>query len=670
MLHDEPAARQPTHGRINEHDAAPIVVPDFVEPPRLSSIPAKPHAKITTGFTEAGDPHLDLGLASLPGKSGIDLVQWQRTATCLAPINDVAAWGRVMETFIRQPEVNSSNILRADILLDERIDSASLSQASGSIGNIPRGIPTRRIPRWTPTRRILRRLLPRRPTGNPELEQLCTFYEDRGHDGKVKGSLVVYTPVIGPECLDGSTPPTSESLHAWLAASRSPSGQDEMPFYHPPLLALAFAYVGSDKRDSGGTGASLPHLSISVVPFPSTQPSPLSERLLRISTTLLTTLHRHIWGQSHSYKPRATHDQLVPKALFQDVYLNLKHRWGEYLVREWRENTPAEKHVHEDLGVAAWLMCFWKVRGVGAVAAGAEGGEIGLNDRPWLIDSAAWPRPRGGFVDVGCGNGLLVWLLNNEGYEGFGFDLRERKSWELFGQTVAVEQNYASSPRPASGPADLRVHTLNALESIWRGYTRDSSSSPLPDLFPQHCFLIGNHADELTPLLPFLASYAVGPSCAGMLNIPCCKWKLDGTRFTGGKFKEALGLTGDEDNRAKREVRDEMQAIALAYVSHLHLLAGWHVEKEALRIPSTRNWAVVGVKRVDQGCPSSDRWAQRDGKVREMLDQARGKWKAREEAATVRREHNGSPVPLIHEGEDEHNVDEDIIDATPACYAP
>lgn len=36
----------------------------------------------------------------------------------------------------------------------------------------------------------------------------------------------------------------------------------------------------------------------------------------------------------------------------------------------------------------------------------------------------------------------------------------------------------------------------------------------------------------------------------------------------------------------------------LRYLSHLHLQAGWKLEKEALRIPSTKNWTIVARQRL------------------------------------------------------------------------
>lgn len=60
-------------------------------------------------------------------------------------------------------------------------------------------------------------------------------------------------------------------------------------------------------------------------------------------------------------------------------------RW---LLKDWKENTDPAKHVWEDVAIAAWLIVLWR-------------GMYGLNEE------GQGRGPPGGFVDVGCGNGLL-----------------------------------------------------------------------------------------------------------------------------------------------------------------------------------------------------------------------------------------------------------------------
>src|ERR1700722_4784116 len=43
------------------------------------------------------------------------------------------------------------------------------------------------------------------------------------------------------------------------------------------------------------------------------------------------------------------------------------------------------------------------------------------------------------FVEMGCGNGLLTFLLASEGYPGLGIDMRQRRSWSLFDSSLYLE---------------------------------------------------------------------------------------------------------------------------------------------------------------------------------------------------------------------------------------
>ena len=202
------------------------------------------------------------------------------------------------------------------------------------------------------------------------------------------------------------------------------------------------------------------------------------------------------------------------------------------------------------------------------------------DSEPWKT----WPRPPAGFIDFGCvsiptarsrfkkqngrcGNGLLTHILTSEGYTGIGIDLRARNSWE----------HYPSSTRAA-----LKVHAFDPI----------SSSRP-PAYFKPGAFIIGNHADELTPWIPVVSTLY---EASGYLSIPCCSWAFDAKydRSTAANypipnddFANSLNLGGDGTHKSSYS----MYRIWLASIS-LH--CGWEVECEMLRIPSTRNWAIVG----------------------------------------------------------------------------
>jgi tRNASer (uridine44-2'-O)-methyltransferase len=177
-------------------------------------------------------------------------------------------------------------------------------------------------------------------------------------------------------------------------------------------------------------------------------------------------------------------------------------------------------------------------------------------------------------------------------------------------------------------------------------------------LFKKHTFLIGNHADELTPWIPILATLL--PDSAGYISIPCCAWAFD-ERWTRAykpyPLPHALSTAVAEqhdnnraevDHQSDNESKDGQamfveglhmggQSTSTSYAQYRIWLAslasylGWQVEVENLRIPSTRNWTIVGRKRLDledaqdQGLGL---WMQRAAKIIEgIMD--RGMFKVR-----------------------------------------
>lgn len=96
--------------------------------------------------------------------------------------------------------------------------------------------------------------------------------------------------------------------------------------------------------------------------------------------------------------------KLVNLDEYVQLYNELKKRHFENILSQWNsESTNAEKFIHEDLGIATYLLLIWREQ-----------------------------RPKS-FVDLGCGNGLLVYLLHKEGIPGgVGLDIRKRKIWNFF----------------------------------------------------------------------------------------------------------------------------------------------------------------------------------------------------------------------------------------------
>lgn len=165
----------------------------------------------------------------------------------------------------------------------------------------------------------------------------------------------------------------------------------------------------------------------------------------------------------------------------------------------------------------------------------------------------------------------MTHILTAEGYQGHGIDLRARMSWSHY-------------------PPETQEHLhVQALDPLNHSATTLGNQQALRE----GVFIIGNHADELTPWIPVLATLC---SASGYLSIPCCSWSFDmryersaTSHFTDvtPDFVDSLNLGGDGSNTSSYS----MYRIWLASLS-LH--CGWEVECETLRIPSTRNWAIVG----------------------------------------------------------------------------
>lgn len=447
---------------------------------------------------------------------------------------------------IHHPEYNSTLILRSETISD-----------SDTI--IPTSVPC--LEGYCPVRNVHRKLLPRRPGRDSGLEQHCTLYAFETGEFAGLPSMLVLTPLI----------PEGESL----------------PYYHPTVSHLAFRFIPSNIDTNSDSASAQPALRIEVIPLPDTPTDPNS-RLYRTALALLDTLHRYLWGALTHYQKRVQHDVLVPREVYQDVYLKMRER-HKGIVNTWKETTDPLKHVFEDIGIATFLMLFWK----DTFAASADLADVQeVDDLRW----ASWSRPSGGFLDLGCGNGLLTHILSAEGYSGYGIDLRARTSWAHY---------------PDSSQAALKVHALDPTQLLSPGSTNDEKSFWEPGVF-----LIGNHADELTPWLPVLATLT---GASGYLSIPCCAWMFD-ERFTRSSAASALDFSDDElfdaaTGVVSSEAEDEAVFISSLgmgaegthksqysayriWLARLSRWLGWKIECDTLRIPSTRNWAIVGRERL------------------------------------------------------------------------
>uniref|UniRef100_A0A5K3FVZ0 tRNA (uracil-O(2)-)-methyltransferase n=1 Tax=Mesocestoides corti TaxID=53468 RepID=A0A5K3FVZ0_MESCO len=161
------------------------------------------------------------------------------------------------------------------------------------------------------------------------------------------------------------------------------------------------------------------------------------------------------------------------------------------------------------------------------------------------------------FVDVGCGNGLLVFLLISEGYEGIGIDVRKRSIWDQFPDAVKK----------------------NLIEKTLNPQTHPG--------FPEATWLIGNHSDELTPWLPVLATRSNHHCCAFV--IPCCPFSLF-HKFDAGKHRHhEIPDVGSEEGFWRGRYREYV-----AYLQGSFETCGFVPEVDILRIPSTKRLCIIG----------------------------------------------------------------------------
>lgn len=159
----------------------------------------------------------------------------------------------------------------------------------------------------------------------------------------------------------------------------------------------------------------------------------------------------------------------------------------------------------------------------------------------------------------------MTHILVSEGYPGHGIDVRQRMSWGSF---------------PPATQESLHVHAVDPT---------DLDASKI--FLPPGVFIIANHADELSPWTPVISTVK---EASGYLSIPCCAWAFD-SRYSRERHSE--GSLAPEDIE-KMNLGGEGQTSSYAkyriWLAGQSVACGWELECDTLRIPSTRNWAILG----------------------------------------------------------------------------
>lgn len=574
--------------------------------------------------------------------------QWQPTLQTAVPFGP-APFREVMTNLIRNPNLTSSHVFRAEIWWDsateygddgrdwpseERMspsESKSLSHMRAECRPWPVQVPEGP---WRWERTWVRKMIPRNPRLDRALVQSCHVLRRGGRrEARLKGGGETVEEVYSSSNVDQGEQ-DEQIVMIYVPHASSP---EEVPFYHPPVSAVAFVhswdaeankgrlevwYRMFETKEQGGTDSTILEVQASLSDGQPVDPSPiLSSRLIRTANHLLQIIYKHGKGKLTNYQKRVHHDRVISQDVFQDKYTELKMKYARSLIEKWVEDTPAEKHVFEDLGIAAFCICLWNKMGYGSSEDGQKQRDTGAREFP-------------GFIDVACGNGVLVNILIQEGWQGTGFDARGRKSWATFSEDVQDclrEELLVPKIFLSGGP------TLNGDDHGSDRVTSEQQASRYNNgIFHPGTFIISNHADELTAWTPLLA-YLNGSS---FIAIPCCSHDLSGarTRFTVKKPRQqednetaAQSSIGDAGIRSDQPSHGDLKALRTddsdgkahdlasppisdakesttkqtwkqpsayaaltSYVTSLTLELGFKAEKEMLRIPSTRNAAVIG----------------------------------------------------------------------------
>jgi tRNASer (uridine44-2'-O)-methyltransferase len=455
------------------------------------------------------------------------------------------AFHSVTDALLENPNLNSSHLFRADIISD----STGILKTNKEKEDYCRTEPFR--PDWSRKRResgctdeddalrplsitgfelrrtVLRRLMPRKPLLDRSLLQTCHIYtsseahveesdqtvsNDEGcrHDlDRLSFDEKSNNRSIYKQCI------THRSKHLLVYQPHvDPVTGSDMPWYHPPLKILAFLYdcnspldIAADSEEEKQLGSTLSiHFQFFQEKSSPDSHSSITTRLHRTLLSLSSTFVRlarntpvsldDTNGEQIAKPISATQhikDNIIPEHLVQNTYSRLKTLYGSDLINRWVEKTDPSKHVFEDLSIAAFLMELWEKM-------------YGCN-----------PSDFPGFVDMACGNGVLVYVLIMEGFSGWGFDARVRRTWSIFPEIVTAHlKETVCIPRPF----------LEALRS--QAYSLPDDLQIHDGIFGADTFIISNHADELTMWTPLLAALSCPESPLPWLAIPCCSHALSG----------------------------------------------------------------------------------------------------------------------------------------------
>ncbi|XP_062505089.1 probable tRNA (uracil-O(2)-)-methyltransferase [Corticium candelabrum] len=247
----------------------------------------------------------------------------------------------------------------------------------------------------------------------------------------------------------------------------------------------------------------------------------LTEELLPKLASWMGARSKELGASKSQWRPPLP-NSLINEDQYGRLYRHLKGKYGRRIAQIWPEVTDPGKFVYEDVAIATYLLILWE----------SERESLQLTSKQ-------------SFVDLGCGNGLLVHILSQEGHPGYGIDLKRRKIWEMYEpNTVLKETPIIPTEHQAFAGID---------------------------------WVIGNHSDELTPWIPLLAARSSYKTRYFVL--PCC--------------------FHDFNQKFSRQSADVPQyQCYLEFVEMVGQRCGFNVQHDRLRIPSTKNICLIGQSRT------------------------------------------------------------------------
>lgn len=332
------------------------------------------------------------------------------------------------------------------------------------------------------------------------------------------------------------------------------------PFQYPKVRCYRFSYERDEDESTGGT------LRYAVIPLGEEACSPrhyesIKRHSAKSAEKMLTVLRKRAeWYDpdlgGSAYVKRVEHDNLLTEAEYRARYDEMKIKYS-FWVEQWTECTDPVKFVYEEMSIAAYLCALWD----------KERAEEGLERKQT-------------FLDAGCGNGFLVYLLISEGHKGIGVDMQKRAIWDKY---------------PAEVTAALRHEEIDPV-------TYDCS---------EYDWIIGNHSDELSPWIPVMASRCqrdkkARPICdvggetladersdrdlrrayPRFFVLPCCFFDFDGKKVSFGRTRRTLGVRAEAGTGKYEQYYRWIAQISKAF--------GFTTEYENLRIPSTKYVSLLG----------------------------------------------------------------------------